>query len=188
MKDSLLVEIGVAGKTKDGHIKKLYLCLCGSIVEVAASRVRNGYTRSCGCLNHHNAEKKHGMRGSATYASWSSARDRCRNKNSKDFYRYGGAGIAFDKRWDDFAAFLADMGERPEGKTLDRIDPKKGYSPDNCRWATPKEQSRNRRDLIVVATPIGIMALVDYSARIGITNGAAHQRLKRGKLYGCVKI
>lgn len=171
------------GRSADGHLMGSYLCSCGKTATVQCSRVTNGYTRSCGCLTQENG-RTHGERNSRTYSSWSSMRDRCLNTNSKDYPRWGGRGITVCDRWNDFSNFIADMGERPEGTTLDRIDGSKGYSPDNCRWATPKQQARNRRDLVMVTTEDGVIPLVDHAAKLGISKGAAHLRLKRGTLQG----
>jgi hypothetical protein len=93
---------------------------------------------------------RHGHRGSGnlkspTYQSWSAMRTRCTNEKSNDWKLYGGAGVEVCERWWFFENFLEDMGERPRGKTLDRINPNGNYEPGNCRWATPKEQTQNRR-------------------------------------------
>jgi len=80
-----------------------------------------------------------------TYNSWRCLRQRCDNPNNPDYHNYGGKGITYCDRWNNFHNFLKDMGERPLGKTLDRIVNTKGYSPDNCKWSTPKEQAENRK-------------------------------------------
>lgn len=177
-------------RSADGHVMARFRCTCGAEVSARASRVKNGYTRSCGCLSRDlKPARRHGGHGSPTYRSWQAALRRCHNPDDKDFPRWGGKGIAVCPEWRaGFDAFLRDMGPRPTGTTLDRIDPTQGYQPGNCRWATPLEQARNRSDLVVVDTPDGRMALVDYAARIGISKGAAHLRLKRGKLEGAIRV
>lgn len=88
--------------------------------------------------------ERHGMRNTPTYRSWSAMRNRCEKPKDSMFYRYGGRGIKVCERWMSFPNFLDDMGERPEGMTLDRIDSDSDYSPENCTWATRKEQNRNK--------------------------------------------
>lgn len=86
----------------------------------------------------------HGMYGTATYRSWSDMHTRCSNPRFKDFAAYGGRGITVCERWRSFEDFYTDMGERPAGTTLDRIDTNGNYEPGNCRWATQCQQQRNR--------------------------------------------
>jgi hypothetical protein len=182
---NMLTPIEPCGSTADGHIKWRYACVCGNITEVSASRVRNGYTRSCGCLiNANPSNLRHGYRKNPTYSSWSSARNRANNPNGKDYARYGAVGIGFDKRWDVFENFLHDMGEKPRGTTLDRIDGAKGYGPSNCRWATPTEQARNRRCTVYVEVAGKVMPLARYAEQIGLKNSVAYMRMKRGTLTG----
>lgn len=136
-------------------------CDCGALATKNAAAVRNGFVRSCGCLDRENRENwslwrnnngsppthghKKGRLASPTYFSWQAMRTRCRNPNHKHWKHYGGRGITICPEWDSFEVFLADMGERPSGTSIDRIDPNKGYCKENCRWADAKTQANNKR-------------------------------------------
>ena len=115
-----------------------------------------------------------------THIAWLSMRDRCDNPNSKQYADYGGRGIAYDPAWSEFAVFAADMGEAPLGLTLDRIDNSKGYSKANCRWATRKEQSRNRRMNRYLELNGERMIVAEWAEKLGVKPRLLRVRLNRG--------
>ena len=142
--------------------------------------------RSCGCLHKEKvaalgkSNTRHGMKGTPTWRTWVSMRNRCSNPKNRAYANYGGRGISVCARWDIFENFLHDMGVRPEGHTLDRIDNEGNYGPGNCRWATSGEQGRNRRSNHRVTTHEGIMTLAEASRAWGIPRDTLAYRLARG--------
>jgi hypothetical protein len=138
---------------KNGRAAFLCRCDCGTEAVVVGKSLRRGVSLSCGCFSADVARMRrlnHGHTAlhetSPTFISWAAMMTRCMNSNQRSFKHYGGRGISVCKRWHSFENFLADMGERPPGKTLDRFPDGDGnYEPGNCRWATAKEQAANRR-------------------------------------------
>lgn len=163
-----------------GRIMWVYRCACGGEREMDICHAID--TGHCGCLTSRN-NQTHGMTLTKTYKSWRSAVIRCTLKSSKTYTQYGGRGIKICDRWrfgeggkSGFECFYADMGERPLGKTLDRIDNSGGYAPTNCRWATLKEQCRNTRSNRIVSGK----CLSEWAELSGFSFACLWYRLKGG--------
>lgn len=119
-------------------------CECGETRQYDMQTLREGRSKSCGCKS--DCALRHGKSSQPIYQLWAGMITRCTNPNHTAFARYGGRGITVSGRWMVFDNFYADMGDRPEGKSLDRIDNDGNYEPANCRWATAEEQARGRRN------------------------------------------
>lgn len=152
-------------------------CDCGNISVHYLGHLRSGTTTSCGCKH----RTLGGLSKTKTYKSYSNMMRRCYNVKLPHYKRYGGGGITVCKRWrDSFLNFLKDMGERPEGKTLDRIDSKGNYNKKNCRWATPVEQGRNKKNNRIL-TFNGLSAtLAEWALRVGIDADTLSWRVTHG--------
>jgi hypothetical protein len=168
-------------------LRSLCVCDCQKQVVVQNSLLRKGLTKSCGCLRVEVSRATHYVHGhhtignqTPTYTTWQSMRQRCDDPNCHAFQHYGGRGIVVCDRWKRFENFLADMGERPSGLEIDRINNDGNYEPGNCRWATRKEQMRNTRQN-KICTVRGVMGCVTELAEMfGVNPKASQQRLRRG--------
>ena len=168
-------------------------CECGVEKTVEADRLATGHTRSCGCLrsdtiaatNFRHGETStriNGARCTAEYRAWLNMIRRCSAETSKDWETHGGRGIRVCDRWlERFENFRADMGERPSAKhSLDRIDNERGYSPENCRWATQTQQAQNTRKNVYFEYKGERVCLAELARRVGVDSETLSARLKRG--------
>lgn len=173
-------------------------CDCGQTTIVEGSRLKKGTTTSCGCYRRELAAARfrdptiletirqkittHGMTLTAPeYAVWHSMRQRCNDPTADSYPRYGGRGIKVCPEWNSFEQFLTDMGSRPSSAhSLDRINNDQGYSPDNCRWATRKEQGRNRSTNHNLTFDNVTRTMTEWAEVLGIRDATLRSRLRRG--------
>lgn len=180
--NSLFV-LSYEGVRKGKHSYKCQ-CECGRIWSVLRQSIRSGTTKSCGCKRRKRfikAVKKHGMHGTDEYSIWEHIIQRCTNPNDCRYRDYGGRGISVCSRWLDFKSFYEDMGARP-GKeySIGRIDNNGWYEPANCRWETPKEQSRNMRSNRTICFRGESRCVSEWAEILGINKSTLHKRLARG--------
>lgn len=165
-------------------------CDCGTEIAVRGSHLTSGGTLSCGCLHSerssartpalHAANTKTGLSGSATYSVWCGMRSRCSNPRNAYYAYYGGRGIQVCERWQKFENFVADMGVRPPGLTIDRIDNDRGYEPGNCRWVTRQVQQNNRRANHMLTYMGRTATMADWARDVGLTFKALSNRIYSG--------
>lgn len=169
-----------------------WICKCshdGNICIVSTQNLKNGNTKSCGCLKKEFAWKErlwennrtHGMYRSPIYHIWQAMKDRCINPNNPEFHNYGGRGILVCQEWmESFLDFYRDMGERPEKTEIERRDNNLGYCPSNCYWATRVAQSNNMRKNVFLTFNDETKTISQWARETGISPQRIGQRIKKG--------
>jgi hypothetical protein len=162
-------------------------CDCGKLTVANIDNIRNGHTSSCGCQKVIAAQSraKHGhSRKSAfnrTYSIYRDMRTRCENPKYREFHLYGGRGITVCARWrQGYEFFLADMGERPPGMSLERERVNEGYSPDNCKWATDEEQANNKRNNVVIEHNGKSLTIAQWARELNVGAQKLYYRHSQG--------
>jgi len=164
-------------------------CSCGEQIVVYGNNLRTGKSSSCGCLQKERTIRSnttHGHSAAPEYLVWKGMTQRCTNAASPAYRHYGGRGITICRRWqgqNGFSNFLADMGPRPAGLTLERTDNERGYSPANCRWATRAVQARNTRNSVLVPVDGKNRNLSEWLPRLDISKTQYYRLRKRGRSH-----
>ncbi len=168
--------IGNCFKTR--HSVWEFYCHCGRIVNRMACMVKSGKTKSCGCMNWKKEKDGYIFRSNhPLYETWVGMMRRCYVKTRRNYMFYGGRGIAVCDRWKKFDEFVSDMGERPNGMTLDRIDNNGNYSPENCRWIDFRNQCINRRSTRFISHDGKNQCLQDWANEKNINVATLHNRI-----------
>lgn len=176
------------GERKSGRIAWECKCDCGNVVNVIGKTLRNGSTTSCGCARREVSSRKatkHNMCGSKLYYAYWNMKKRCYNKKSDHYKWYGNEGKVICDEWLGEGGFerFADwslMNGYDDSLTIDRIDNSKGYSPDNCRWVTPKQNCRNKRNNHLITINGVTKSLIEWSEEYGISDSVVRGRIRIG--------
>lgn len=182
----MVISQAASAISSSGKTRRRWLCRCdcGNEAIVRQGDLRSGNTQSCGCLYRLTRPfwfLTHGESKTQIYKAWSTMKERCYNPHNEKYPDYGGRGITVCDRWrKSFLAFIADMGPRPPGKSIDRIDNNGNYEPGNCRWATRAVQAANRRNNVIVEWRGEKMILRDAINLAGLPRKAVEHRLRRG--------
>jgi hypothetical protein len=183
-----LTQVGRSFRAADSRRRRhaVFECACGARKVLLIEHVDRARTKSCGCWNDEVLRNRSVTHGSArkgkltsTYRSWRAMRKRCSAKTGHHAERYTNRGISVCKEWDSFEQFLHDMGDRPEGTTLERIDNDRGYEKSNCCWASKRVQARNTSKTIRVMVDGKEMCLRDACEETGVPYARAYQRITK---------
>ena len=174
----LVVERAPNKSERDTNARWKCKCDCGREVIQYGQDLKKGKVVSCGCWND---EKrfKHGLANTPVHRIWIGMHSRCRNPNLKEYPNYGGRGIKVCERWKSFENFIADMGIRPEGYSIDRIDNDGDYEPSNCRWATTRQQLNNKRTSRILAMNGESRTIAEWADKLGIDWHTIRNRVDR---------
>jgi hypothetical protein len=171
-----LVVMERIGIDKHNNMTWLCVCDCGQYIKPAGSTLRNGKAKSCGCSRRIPDAKSY----TKEYQTWRSMIKRCYDPKNASYYSYGGRGITVCDRWLEYENFQHDMGVRPHNHSLDRIDNNAPYSPQNCRWATSHQQSRNRRSVRMLTHGDKTLCVTDWAPLVKIDRQTILRRLYAG--------
>lgn len=166
----------------DKHQKRIWNCLCdcGNVSIVTTTQLRLGKTKSCGCYSAE-TRTKHGDHRTLEYFTWRSMKARCTDPGVRYYEKYGGRGIKVCERWLNYENFLSDMGRKPsKAHSLDRVDNDGDYTPENCRWATKSEQTRNRSTSVWIEFNGKSQLMGDWAAELGISYSVLYMRVRKG--------
>lgn len=182
----MLTVVSRAENGKYGDAMWQCQCDCGGTVIVRAGDLRRGSTKSCKCMKrewNRESHTTHGLSNTRLHKIWSMVIERCNNHNHVQYHRYGGRGIKMCEEWEkDFVAFYewAMANGYEDGLTLDREDNDKGYSPDNCRWITMREQQHNRSNNHLVTMNGRTQNVTQWCNELGVNRAYVYKRLKKG--------
>lgn len=178
-----LTVLAFSHSNKRNRAQWICKCDCGVVRAFDGANLRYGAIKSCGCLSRQKTVERlltHGESASSEYQSWRAMMKRCYSVNDIHYHRYGGRGIQVCTRWFDVKNFLEDMGRRPAGLTLDRINNNGNYEPMNCRWATRQEQSRNTASNRLLAFRGQLKCLAEWAEITAIRQKLISNRLADG--------
>ena len=171
------------GCNKHGQVKWWCECDCGTQKHILGMCLSSGETQSCGCLHKESTAKinlKHGMTRTPIYGLWHAMHQRCNDVNHPKYIHYGGREINVSPEWYEFENFYRDMGDKPVGMSLERIDNNGDYCKENVVWATAKQQSNNRRNNVVLEHNGKKQTMQQWCDELGLKIGTVWARLNRG--------
>jgi hypothetical protein len=181
-----LVVVNLVERTSRYRIRYLCKCDCGEVRSINGGGLRAGNHMSCGCLRREN-RIRHGMHKHPLYNIWKGMRRRCTVETDRAWDNYGGRGITVCPQWneeDGIHQFINDMGERPPGYTLERIDNDGPYSPENCEWRTMSEQKQNTRRSRYIEHDGLRLTLSEWARRLGVSKYRTRRRFMLGQSIG----